>query len=66
MEISVNGERRVLDAGATVSDLLAGLNMRADAIVVERNGAIVDRVRFADTALAEGDVIELVHMVGGG
>jgi thiamine biosynthesis protein ThiS len=33
---------------------------------VERNREIVDREAFRDTRLADGDVLELVRLVGGG
>jgi thiamine biosynthesis protein ThiS len=35
-------------------------------VVVERNREVVRRPRLGDTAVAEGDAIELVHFVGGG
>jgi thiamine biosynthesis protein ThiS len=35
-------------------------------VVVELNRQIVRRPRLAETPLAEGDAIELVHFVGGG
>jgi thiamine biosynthesis protein ThiS len=41
-----------------------GLDPRT--VVVERNREIVRRPQLSDTALTEGDAIELVHFVGGG
>jgi thiamine biosynthesis protein ThiS len=35
-------------------------------VAVERNGEVVPRARHADVELADGDVIEIVHFVGGG
>jgi thiamine biosynthesis protein ThiS len=34
--------------------------------VVELNRQIIRRPRLAETALADGDTVELVHFVGGG
>jgi sulfur carrier protein len=34
--------------------------------VVERNREILDRTEYADARLRDGDVLELVHFVGGG
>ena len=34
--------------------------------VVERNGEILPRERFAQTLLCGGDSLEIVHFVGGG
>ena len=66
MRISINGENRTFDAPITVAALLAELGFDARKIAVERNREIVRRSAFADTALGEGDRIEIVHFIGGG
>jgi thiamine biosynthesis protein ThiS len=53
-------------APATVADLLHGLGLDPRAVVVELNRHIVRRQQVAETRLADGDVVELVHFVGGG
>ncbi len=65
-DIDVNGETRAARAGMTVEELLLGHHLDPDVVVVERNGAILRRSQFGDTALAPGDAIEIVHFVGGG
>jgi thiamine biosynthesis protein ThiS len=64
--VVVNGEERRVPAPATLLDLLRHLGLDPRTVVVERNREIVRRPRLGDTELAEGDVIELVHFVGGG
>lgn len=65
--LTVNGEPRSLAAGTTISGLLAIHDLDARLVVVERNGTIErDRESFASMPLADNDVIELVHFVGGG
>ena len=66
MEVTVNGEARRLDDGATVAGLLTGLGLADRKVAVERNRAIVPRSLFADTPLAPGDAVEIVTFVGGG
>lgn len=66
MNITVNGETRAIDAGATLQQLLDTLDVNCDALVVQRNDDIIARDDFATTALAEGDALELVRFVGGG
>jgi thiamine biosynthesis protein ThiS len=66
LEIIVNGEPRQIAAPATLNDLLHQLGLDAGAVVVEHNRRIVRRPALADTALASGDAVELVHFVGGG
>jgi len=50
----------------TLAGLLEHLGLDQRAVVVERNREIVRRPHLAATPVAEGDVIELVHFVGGG
>lgn len=66
LRVVVNGEERRVPGPATLLDLLAHLGLDPRTVVVERNREIVRRPRLGDTALAEGDAIELVHFVGGG
>jgi thiamine biosynthesis protein ThiS len=66
LRIMVNGELRQVPGPATVADLLRHLNLDPRTVVVELNRQIVRRPRLEDTALAEGDAVELVHFVGGG
>jgi thiamine biosynthesis protein ThiS len=66
MEICVNGEKEFLARPATIADVLAARGNDVNRVVVEINGGIVPREKFADTPLREGDVLEVVHFVGGG
>jgi thiazole synthase len=66
LAITVNGEPRRVPAPATVADLLRHLQLDPRTVVVELNRHIVRRPQLAETKLAEGDTVELVHFVGGG
>jgi len=66
LPITVNGESRRIPGPATLDDLLRHLGLDARAVVVEHNRQIVRRPRLANTELAAGDAVELVHFVGGG
>jgi thiamine biosynthesis protein ThiS len=66
LEIIVNGESRRVPGPASVADLLRHLGLDPRTVVVELNREIVRRPRLDDTALADGDAVELVHFVGGG
>ena len=66
LAITVNGEARRVPAPATVADLLRHLQLDPRTVVVELNQHIVRRPQLAETELAEGDTVELVHFVGGG
>ena len=66
LQIIVNGEPRRFPGPATAADLLRHLGLDARTVVVELNRQIIRRPRLAETALANGDTVELVHFVGGG
>ncbi len=66
MNLTVNGEPLAIDDGSTIADLLAKLDLGPGPVAVERNGDVVPRKQHASTALADGDVVEVVHFVGGG
>ena len=65
LSLTVNGETRRTFA-ATIADLVTELELAPEKVAVERNGAIVPRSALAETALVDGDVLEIVHFVGGG
>jgi sulfur carrier protein len=66
MTVVVNGEPRDVPAGTTVETLLRELGLAGRPVAVERNLEIVPRSAHAATALADGDRVEIVTMVGGG
>ena len=66
IDITINGERRAVAAGANLLELLASLQLDPRVVVVEHNRTIVRRPRLSGVTVAEGDSIELVHFVGGG
>ena len=65
LTLMVNGEPRSLPP-LSVAGLLAELGLDRRKVAVERNESIVPRSRYDDTALADGDLLEIVHFIGGG
>lgn len=66
VQVTVNDEPRALADGATVADLVAALGLGPRRIAVEVNRDIVPRATYASTVLHDGDVVEVIHFVGGG
>lgn len=66
IRITVNGEGRLVSAGTTVAHLLADLGLVPERVAVERNLEVLPRSRYGDAVFADGDVLEIVHFVGGG
>jgi sulfur carrier protein len=66
MKVSLNGEIRELAEATTVKDLIAALELENAPCAVELNRAVVPRTEHGTTPLDEGDVLEIVTLVGGG
>jgi thiamine biosynthesis protein ThiS len=66
LRITVNGETLTVAAGTSVAELLERLGVATPRVAVERNRDIVPKASYRETELAEGDVFEVVELVGGG
>jgi thiamine biosynthesis protein ThiS len=64
-ELIVNGKSRAVEA-ATIAALLEQLGVNPGIVAVEYNGTIVRREAYGAAELHDGDVLEIVRMVGGG
>jgi sulfur carrier protein len=68
VNVTVNGEPRQLDAGATVANVVEMLDVSPGArgVAVALNGEVVSRGRWADTQLHEGSMVEVLAAIQGG
>jgi sulfur carrier protein len=66
MQVTVNGTLQDVPDGVTVRALVTHLGLTEGPVAVEVNGAIVPRAEHVDRSIDPGDVIEIVHFVGGG
>jgi len=66
LTLTLNGEPRRAPAGSSIADFVELLGFNRAKVAVERNGDIVPRATLGDVLLVEGDVLEVVHFVGGG
>jgi thiamine biosynthesis protein ThiS len=66
MEITVNGEKQTIENQVTVAQLLEGLDIDPETVVIERNLDILKLDDHSKTLLEEGDSIEIIRMVDGG
>jgi thiazole synthase len=64
--LTLNGDSRTIAAGASVADLVRDIGLDPAKVAVERNMEIVPRSTLAAVTLADNDVLEIVHFVGGG
>jgi thiamine biosynthesis protein ThiS len=66
IEVTINGDRRQVESGQTLAQLLSALRLEPRMVVIERNGEIVARDRLGETPIAPGDTLEIVQMMAGG
>jgi thiamine biosynthesis protein ThiS len=66
MKVTVNGKDQDVPDGLTVRDLVVHLGLGGGPVAVEQNREIVPRAEHAAREVRPGDVLEIVHFVGGG
>lgn len=66
MQIVLNGSPHQLSDVATALELLLSLNIPRERVAVVVNENVVRRANLEQTPLSEGDVVEVITMVGGG
>ncbi len=66
MKIKLNGKDTETPGKYTIADLLKMHALLGKPLVVELNGSIIKSGHYNDIRLSEGDVLEIVRLVGGG
>lgn len=66
ISIQCNGSPREFTKGTTVAELVAELGVGDKKIAIERNRQVVPRAQADTTTLKQGDVVNVVTLVGGG
>ena len=64
--LTVNGEKKQLDAPVNLPEFLKGLGVREQFMAVAYNGEVLRQEEHDSITLKDGDVLELVRPVGGG
>ena len=65
-QIRLNGDLIECPAGLSLLQLLELRGYKPQLVVVEFNGEILPRARWADQPVREADALEVVTIVGGG
>jgi sulfur carrier protein len=66
IQVQLNGDPLRCPAGLHLLQLLEHLGYRPQLVVVEFNGTILPRARWAEQPVREADALEVVTIVGGG
>nr|WP_207754967.1 sulfur carrier protein ThiS [Desulforadius tongensis] len=64
--VKVNGKEEVLEKEISLLQFLQSKNIDLDVVVVEYNYDIVQRDKWGEITLKEGDNLEVLQFVGGG
>jgi len=66
VQLTINGEVHELPAGLTLAALCEHLGLTDGPVAIERNRQVVPRSEHSSVRVETGDVLEIVHFVGGG
>jgi len=62
----INGNEKNYEKAITILEMLADNDLKETMVVVEVNGIIIAKEKFATHILDNRDIIEIVGFVGGG
>jgi len=66
MRVTANGKPYEVTADATIDSFIRDRDLDPRFVVVEWNGQPLERARYDEVRLSEGDRLELVRAVAGG
>ena len=66
MNITLNGEKKTLDSGLSLLELLKDLSLKPETVVIELNTEIIQPDAYNEHKLKEADSVEIIRFVGGG
>jgi sulfur carrier protein len=65
-EIMLNGAPHEVAPGTTLADLIETLALAGQALALAVNRNIVPRHQWRERRVQQGDLVEVVHAIGGG
>ena len=66
IKLMVNGKSRELESATDLVSFLESLGVNLQHIAVGYNGTVLEKDKFSETTLQDGDILEIVRPVGGG
>ena len=66
INVYINGDEMNFPASMTATALMQELGMTEGRVALEKNREIVPKSTFDDVFIVDGDVLEIVHFIGGG
>ncbi|MBI5375810.1 MAG: sulfur carrier protein ThiS [Candidatus Schekmanbacteria bacterium] len=66
MQLKINGELKEFSGELTVYALLESLGIAGKQVAVELNREVIKKEDYMSVSLKDGDIVEIIHFVGGG
>ncbi len=66
VRVTANGKAYEVPAGTTIAAFIQHRDLDPQFVVVEHNGEPIERARYEEVRLGDGDRLELVRAVAGG
>lgn len=66
MEVTINGETKVLPEKYNLTELLNHFGLPSERVAVELNREVVRKKDWETIKISDGDKLEVIHFVGGG
>lgn len=67
MKVQVNGDELVIEKPVSIKELLVLAKAeQPEYVTVQKNGVFVEKNKFEETFVVEGDTIEFLYFMGGG
>ena len=66
INVVLNGESRKIEREVTLDQMLDLFSLPRQRVAIELNRSVVRRDEWPATPVNDGDVIEVIHFVGGG
>ena len=66
ISLTVNGKPRDVDGSVDLVSFLLGYGVNLQHVAVGYNGIVLEKEKYPEVLLQEGDVLEIVRPVGGG
>jgi thiamine biosynthesis protein ThiS len=66
MKIKINGNLVEIEDNISILNLLGNLKLNSTKVVIELNREIIEPKDYPSIIVKDGDILEIVHFVGGG
>ena len=66
MKIQLNGQERILEKTANISELVIELGLEPRSVLIEHNQTALHRSEWSTCIVSEGDFVEILFISAGG